>query len=118
MDNFNAKKTDIQLTKSRQNSCMQMVLDYDQKFTKREDFLQALKKALGENVTLVKYQKTKDIYLYKSNGIDHYLICASVTYLGNPHLLFKKRMQLKKWYRRLPSSNGTTWWYMRVCIGN
>ncbi len=89
-----------QSIKSEQmNSCMQMVWDYDQKFTKRSEFLAAFKKALGKEVYLVKYHGTKGVYLYRSNGIDHYIICASVTYLGNPHPLFKKRMQLKKWYK-------------------
>ncbi len=90
----------MELNKSEQiNSCMQMVLDYDEKFTKREEFLAALKKALGDNVSLVKYQGTKDVYLYQADGEDHYLICAAVTYLGTPHPLFKKRMQLKQWYK-------------------
>ncbi len=90
----------VQFTKSEQiNSCMQMVMDYDQKFTKREEFLNALQKALGQDVTLIKYQGTKDVYLYKCGGVNHYIMCASVTYLGNPHPLFKKRMQLKKWYK-------------------
>ncbi len=100
MNNTKDENIEMKFTKCEQiNSCMQMVLDYDQKLTKREEFLTVLKKALGENVSLVKYQGTKDVYLYKSNGVDHYLICAAVTYLGNPHPLFKKRMQLKKWYK-------------------
>lgn len=89
-----------QFVKSEQiNSYMQMVWDYDQKFTKKSEFLNALRKALGETVSLVKYQGTKGVYLYESDGMKHYMICASITYLGNPHPLFKKRMQLKKWYK-------------------
>ena len=70
-----------QFVKSEQiNSYMQMVWDYDQKFTKKSEFLNALRKALGETVSLVKYQGTKGVYLYESDGMKHYMICASITY--------------------------------------
>ena len=42
-----------QFVKSEQiNSYMQMVWDYDQKFTKKSEFLNALRKALGETVCM------------------------------------------------------------------
>ena len=89
-----------QVLKSEQiNSCMQMVIDYDQPLTKQEEFLNAYKKALGESVSVLKYQGTKRVFVYKENGNTHYIISASVTYLSKPHPIFKKRMQLQTWYK-------------------
>lgn len=89
-----------QVLKSEQiNSCMQMVIDYDQPLTKQEDFLNAYRKALGDSVTILKYQGTKRVFVYVENGITHYIISASVTYLSKPHPIFKKRMQLQTWYK-------------------
>lgn len=89
-----------QVLKSEQiNSCMQMVIDYDQPFTRQEDFLNAYRKALGDSVTVIKYQGTKRVYVYVENEITHYIISASVTYLSKPHPIFKKRMQLQTWYK-------------------
>ena len=78
---------------------MQMVLDYDQPLITIKEKLDALKKALGDNVRVEKYQKTKTVYVYEENGIKHYIIAATLTYLSKPHPLFKKRMQLQKWYK-------------------
>ena len=47
-----------QVSKSEQiNSYMQMVIDYDQPLTKEKDFLRVYKKALGENVSIFKYDE-------------------------------------------------------------
>lgn len=81
------------------NSHMQMVMDFDEPLTKDKDILQVYKKALGEQVQIVKFQGTKRVILYTENNINHYIITASVTYLGNPHPLFKKRLQLQPWYK-------------------
>lgn len=89
-----------QVSKSEQiNSCMQMVLDYDQPLTTIEEKLNAFKKALGNDVMVEKYQGTKNVYVYKNKGIKHYIIAATLTYLSKPHPLFKKRMQLQQWYK-------------------
>ena len=89
-----------QVLKSEQiNSSMQMVVDYDRPFTKQEEFLNAYKKALGESVSIFKYQGTKRVFVYTDNGITHYILSASVTYLSKPHPIFKKRMQLQTWYK-------------------
>ncbi len=93
-------RKDIQVCKSEQiNSCMQMVLDYDQPLITIADKLYALKRALGENVRIEKYQNTKKVFVYEDNGIKHYIISATLTYLSKPHPLFKKRMQLQTWYK-------------------
>ncbi len=90
----------IQVCKSEQiNSCMQMVLDYDQPLTTKNEKLNVLRKALGQNVRIEKYQNTKNVFVYENNGIKHYIIAATLTYLSKPHPLFKKRMQLQTWYK-------------------
>ena len=89
----------VQVVKSEQiNSCMQMVLDYDQPLTKLDDKFNALKKCLGDKVSRFKYHN-HNLFVYDDGTIKHYLLCATVTYLSNPHPLFKKRMQLQKWYK-------------------
>ncbi len=89
-----------QVKKSEQiNSYMQMVIDYDQPLTKQGDLLNAYQKALGNNVKIEKYQNTKRVFLYENNGVKHYIISASLTYLSHPHPIFKKRMQLQTWYK-------------------
>jgi hypothetical protein len=93
-------RKNIQVCKSEQiNSCMQMVLDYDQPLTTIPEKLFALKKALGKNVRIEKYQNTKHVFVYEDDGIKHYIISATLTYLSKPHPLFKKRMQLQTWYK-------------------
>lgn len=88
-----------QMKKSEQlNSCMSLVLDYDEPLTSKNDILKALQKTLGENVFMIKY-KNNTLFLYKENNFNHYLIVPSITYLGHPHPIFKKRVQLKTWYK-------------------
>lgn len=90
----------IQVCKSEQiNSCMQMVLDYDQPLTTINEKLKVLRKALREEISVIKFQKTKNVFVYEENGIKHYIIAATLTYLSKPHPLFKKRMQLQNWYK-------------------
>lgn len=89
-----------QVMKSEQiNSCMQMVIDYDDPLRADKDFLAAYKKALGDNVSILKYQGTKRVFVYDDGEITHYIISAAVTYLSYPHPIFKKRMQLQRWYK-------------------
>ncbi|EIE42099.1 hypothetical protein MCANUFG1_00633 [Mycoplasmopsis canis UFG1] len=91
-----------QTTKSQQiNSYMQMVIDYDQILKTNDDILYALQKALGNDVKKIKFKNTKTVFKYtnKDNNIEHYFLVASISYLGSPHPTFKKRMQLKKWYK-------------------
>ena len=90
----------IQVCKSEQiNSYMQMVIDYDQPLTTINEKLKAFKKILGDNVKVEKYQRTKCVFLYEDNGVKHYIIAATLTYLSKPHPIFKKRMQLQHWHR-------------------
>ncbi|MBR4927402.1 MAG: hypothetical protein IKY98_03640 [Alphaproteobacteria bacterium] len=88
-----------QLKKSEQISpAMSIVYDYDQPFTKRMDFLNAFKQALGEDCGYFMFGK-HTVYYYDHDGKREYFLVAAITWLSGPHLLFKKRLQLKKWYK-------------------
>ena len=80
------------------SASLQMVMDYDLPITLKSEYLRVFRKALGPGVEVIKYKKN-NVYVYKNNNITNYFLAASITYLGNPHPLFKKRMQLKKWYK-------------------
>jgi len=88
-----------QLKKSEQISPeMSIVLDYDQPFTKREQFLSAFNEALATECQFIKYGNNV-VYYYDHEGIRDYFLVGSITWLSGPHPLFKKRLQLKKWYK-------------------
>lgn len=76
-----------------------LVLDYDQPLLSSKDILQALRNSLGKEIYLTKFQKSKNVYVYKHGDKINYLLCGAVTYLSNPHPVFKKRFQLKKWFK-------------------
>ena len=76
---------------------LSIVYDYDQKLTKISEFESAFKEALG-NIEVIKYNNNR-IYKYTHNNHDTYFLTGASTWLSNPHPLFKKRLQLKKWYR-------------------
>ena len=78
---------------------LSLVYDYDQKLTKISEFENAFKEALG-NIEVVKYGNHR-IYKYTYNNHDTYFLTGAITWLSNPHPLFKKRLQLKKWYREV-----------------
>lgn len=76
-----------------------LILDYDQPLKKREEFLEVLRGALGETVTVERFQNRKNIYVYKHDGMAEYFLTGAITYLSKPHPLFKKRYQLKTWHK-------------------
>ena len=76
-----------------------LIIDYDQPFRSSKDICKAFSNALDEKCEIVKYNQTKTLYKYFHNGITHYFLAGSITYLSRPHPLFKKRLQLKKWYK-------------------
>ncbi len=80
------------------NNDKTIVLDYDQPLTKREDILNVYKKYLGTGCEIENYNG-KTIYVYTGSEIKEYFLTSSITYLGNPHPLFKKRCQLKQWFK-------------------
>ena len=76
---------------------LSIVYDYDQKLTKISEFESAFKEALG-NIEVIKHNNNR-IYKYTHNNHDTYFLTGAITWLSNPHPLFKKRLQLKKLYR-------------------
>lgn len=90
-----------QVSKSEQiQSNLSMVLDYDDPVSTQADFLKAFNLALGDNTCfLMKYNETKNVYVYEHNGIKEYFLTGAITYLSKPHPLFKKRFQLKLWFK-------------------
>ncbi len=62
----------VQAVKSEQiNACPQLVMDFDQKLTRKQDILSALQKALGKTVHTFQYQQSKNVYVYRTRNTDH-----------------------------------------------
>lgn len=76
-----------------------LVIDYDQPLRSPKDICKVFSNALGKECEIINYQNTKTLYKYTYKGITHYFLSGSVTYLSEPHPIFKKRLQLKKWYK-------------------
>ena len=89
-----------QVSKSEQiTPTMSIVCDYDQPLTSSKDILKVFNNALGGQCSIVKYQGTKIVYCFEHDNIKEYFLAGAITYLSKPHPLFKKRYQLKKWYK-------------------
>lgn len=77
-----------------------LIIDFDQKLSIKE-IRNRIKEILGEeNCFEINFEK-KRLLCYKNKSVNEILILASITYLGGngQHPIFKKRMQLKKWYK-------------------
>ena len=57
------------------------------------------KNIFGEKNCGVEKYENKIVYFYINKDIKHYFLTASLTWLNNPHPFFKKRLQLKSWYK-------------------
>lgn len=89
-----------QVSKSEQiTSNLSLVLDYDEPLSKKDNFIEAFNYALDGKCELLKYKDTKNVYIYKSEKKIHYFLTGAITYLSKPHPLFKKRLQLKLWFK-------------------
>lgn len=89
-----------QLRKSEQiTSSLSICLDYDDKLKKMEEFESAFGEALGD-IEIIKYGRERIHPIkYSHNNHDIYFLTAAITWLSEPHPLFKKRMQLKPWFK-------------------
>lgn len=76
-----------------------LLIDYDQPLRSPDKICNAFSKALEEPCHIEKYHGTKTVYKYQHNGITHYFLAGAVTYLSKPHPIFKKRFQLKLWFK-------------------
>lgn len=89
----------VQLSKSEQiQPNLSIIIDYDQPFTKRVEILNAYRDALGESCNYIRFENNI-VYYYEHNGIREYFLTGAITWLSGPHPAFKKRLQLKKWYK-------------------
>lgn len=59
--------------------------------------LNTLKEKLGTKIDIETVCEHK-VIVFNSNNYKLILLAATITYLGRPHPLYKKRMQLKSWY--------------------
>lgn len=93
----------VQVSKSEQiMPNLSIVYDYDEPLTQK-DILQVFNKALNTNCEFLNYKigekDRKIVYEYKHDNVIDYFLVGSITYLSKPHPLFKKRFQLKEWYK-------------------
>ncbi|MCR5183968.1 MAG: hypothetical protein K6B46_04620 [Opitutales bacterium] len=56
-------------------------------------------KYLGKENCSIKTIIGKNVFVYSKNGTNFILLHKAVHYLGNPHPIFKKRVQLPSWYK-------------------
>ena len=95
-----------QVSKSEQlSSNLSIVLDYDQPITQSSEILSVLNKYLDKKCYIEKFNKTKNVYCYEHSGIKECFLVGAITYLSKPHPLFKKRLQLKKWFKDYYNKN-------------
>lgn len=75
-----------------------VILDFDRKLTKGE-----VSTILSEDLNVT---NTENPFTCKIEGVDVKLFVKQITYLGNPHLIFKKRIQISKgWQNQLKEDN-------------
>lgn len=75
-----------------------VVIDQDQPLRGNALF-EAVINRLGSNVCRIERIYDKKVLIYTHNGTETILLVRAITYLGNPHPLFKKRIQLPDWYQ-------------------
>lgn len=84
---------------------LSIVLDYDQPIRSSEEILKVLNKYLNDECHIEKFDKNKNVYCYEHDGIKDCFLVGAITYLSKPHPLFKKRLQLKKWFKDYYNAN-------------
>ena len=76
-----------------------LVEDYDQPLRTKSEILRVLQEWLDENCKIYKYKPRKIVYEYTHDNVREYFLVGSVTYLSKPHPIYKKRLQLKSWFK-------------------
>lgn len=76
-----------------------IIIDFDQPLS-RNGIIEIIDIALDSKTKLIYYQN-KPVLSFNINSRRIYILFASITYLGGngQHPIFKKRIQLKKWYK-------------------
>lgn len=78
---------------------LSLTIDYDMPLRSTNDILNTFNKYLNNACEIEKFNGTKIVYKYCHNGITDYFLTGAITYLSKPHPIFKKRLQLKKWFK-------------------
>ncbi len=81
-----------------------VIVEYDQPLKKNEMF-EILSQWLGETNLSLKKIFNRRVFVYSGNSKEVVLLAKSITYLGNPHPIFKKRIQLPSWYQEFCTLN-------------
>ena len=80
-------------------SSLSLVFDYDHTMSKMDEFEFAFREALGD-IEIIKYRNERIHPIkYTHNNQDTYFLTAAITWLGEPHPAYKKRLQLKPWFK-------------------
>lgn len=75
-----------------------ILIAQDQPLSPRE-MMSCLIEDLGEeNCKIINFGKSKLVLEYKEGSKRYHLLVRSCTYLGNPHPIFKKRVQFPLWF--------------------
>lgn len=75
-----------------------LVKDHDQPLSSAE-LQDSLMNALGRNnCRVLRIPKNKWCIEYRNNNKIYHILAKSCTYLGNPHPIYKKRIQLSSWF--------------------
>lgn len=61
----------------------------------------ALTYYLGEEQCSIETIFDKKVFVYQQNGKKYILLHKAISYLGNPHPIFKKRIQMPSWWQEL-----------------
>lgn len=82
----------------RSDLCLE--IDYDQHLSV-SNMIKILKNLLGKDNCSIEKVDNKKIFCYKHGKKKEIMLLSSITYMGGngQHPIFKKRMQLKKWYK-------------------
>lgn len=94
------KKSKLSNTKSHNRPSEQIRSDfgleiaYDQVLRSSKQQRIALTHYLGESNCSVKKILNRDVFVYKTDNKKYILLHKAITYLGNPHPIFKKRIQM------------------------
>lgn len=81
-------------------SDLSLEIDYDQPLSV-SNIIKCLENLLGKENCQIEKIRNKKVLCYKHEDKIEVLILASITYMGGngQHPVYKKRMQLKKWYK-------------------
>lgn len=84
-----------------------VIIDQDQPLTRNEIYNTLCDFLGSENLSFQKIFDKK-VIVYSTPTKNIFLLTKCVTYLGNPHPIFKKRIQLPDWYQEFCNKIGKT----------